>query len=705
MEVASTSQGLHPVAEPDAGTKDNGSKCIYDIDSQDDVHPQALTPLRYSRKPKSLKGVDQLHDVKKENVDHAAGNQDETEKNWEQSSCSVTAGRSVTISEVKMTSAANAVVYVYSPELLHISSQMEKIQGRAFLVHSLIAAYNLTSCLKVVPPRHATEKEILSFHSEEYVKFLHKVSQTDDDEKFEEEANQFGLTYDCPVHEGLYEYGSLTGGATLTAAECLLRGECLTAINWCGGWHHAKKDQASGFCYVNDIVLGILKLREKFDKVLYVDLDVHHGDGVEEAFCASTKVLTLSVHKKAAGFYPGTGDLLDVGVGKAKYYTVNVPLSDGIRDTEYVSLVCRILQKVKEVFIPDAVVCQCGADGLAGDPMDSFNLTHLALAKPLYFITNWKIPTLILGGVNKTKQPGELQSRQRLLVLLAHLAARNQYDNDVTVWSPQGRIHQIEYAMEAVKQGSATVGLKSKTHAILVALKRAPSELSAHQKKIIPIDDHIGVSIAGLTADARLLSNFMRSECLNSRYAYDRPLPVSRLVTTVGNKSQIPTQRYGRRPFGVGLLVAGYDEQGPHIYQTCPSANYYDCKAMAIGARSQSARTYVEKFLDKFQDCTLEELIKHGLLALRDTLPQEVELTTKNCSMGIVGKEMDFTIYDDDQMTDYLKLIEGEERSRAPAQAPEDQAAMDTQQEGEDQPPPPADPQAADPQAEERMDH
>lgn len=240
---------------------------------------------------------------------------------------------------------------------------------------------------------------------------------------------------------------------------------------------------------------------------------------------------------------------------------------------------------------------------------------------------------------------------------------RNQYDNDVTVWSPQGRIHQIEYAEEAVKQGSATVGLKSNTHAVLVALKRAPSELSAHQKKILPLDTHLGISIAGLTADARLLSKYMRTECLNSRFAYDTPLPVSRLVSMVGNKLQIPTQRYGRRPFGVGLLVAGYDEQGSHIYQTCPSANYFDCKAMAIGARSQSARTYLERRLTEFPNCTPEELIKHGLRALRDTLPNDVQLTTKNCSVGLVGKDTPFTIYDDEHIEQYLKLIEGEERS------------------------------------------
>ena len=272
---------------------------------------------------------------------------------------------------------------------------------------------------------------------------------------------------------------------------------------------------------------------------------------------------------------------------------------------------------------------------------------------------------------------------------------RNQYDNDVTVWSPQGRIHQIEYAMEAVKQGSATVALKSKKHAILVALKRAPSELSAHQKKILKIDDHVGVSISGLTADARLLSRFMRTECLNSRYAYDTSLPISRLVGMIGSKSQVPTQRYGRRPFGVGLLVAGYDDLGPHIYQTCPSANYFDCKAMAIGARSQSARTYLERQLDTFPDCSLDELIKHGLRALRDTLPNEVELTTKNCSLGIVGEGMDFTIFDDNGVENYLQMIEGEEKS-ASAGKEDEPTQMD--EDGDD-----AEPQVAEAQTEQQQ--
>ncbi|GAB6021546.1 Proteasome subunit alpha 1 [Chamberlinius hualienensis] len=272
---------------------------------------------------------------------------------------------------------------------------------------------------------------------------------------------------------------------------------------------------------------------------------------------------------------------------------------------------------------------------------------------------------------------------------------RNQYDNEVTVWSPQGRLHQVEYAMEAVKQGSATVGLKSNTHAILVALKRASSELSAHQKKIIPIDDHIGMSIAGLTADAHILSRYMRSECLNNRYSHDTAFPITRLVKNLGNKMQVCTQRYDRRPFGVGLLIAGYDDGGPHLFQCCPSANFFSCKAMAIGARSQSARTYLEKHLDEFKDGDLDELIKHGLRALRDTLPNEEELTTKNCSLAVVGKGANFVIYDDEAIAPFLQGIQGEERTRRPAQPDEKASPMDE----DGQPPrddsPPKDPAVA----------
>ena len=116
---------------------------------------------------------------------------------------------------------------------------------------------------------------------------------------------------------------------------------------------------------------------------------------------------------------------------------------------------------------------------------------------------------------------------------------RNQYDTDVTTWSPAGRLFQVEYAMEAVKQGSAAIGLRSKTHVVLACVNKANSELSSHQKKIFKVDNHIGVAIAGLTADGRVLSRYMRSECINYNYTYESPLPVGRLVVQLADKAQV----------------------------------------------------------------------------------------------------------------------------------------------------------------------
>jgi len=220
--------------------------------------------------------------------------------------------------------------------------------------------------------------------------------------------------------------------------------------------------------------------------------------------------------------------------------------------------------------------------------------------------------------------------------------------------------------MEAVKLGSATVGIKNGTHAVIVALKRAASELSAYQKKIYEIDDHLGMSMAGLTADARVISRYLRTECLNYKYVHDSPHPVTRLLTKLGNKMQTCTQRYDKRPYGVGLLIAGFDDAGPYVYQTCPSANFYNCKAMAIGSRSQSARTYLEKHLDEFAECSTDDLIAHALRSLRDTLPNESELSEKNVAIGLVGKDTRFREFDEEEMKKYLAVVVGEERRAAP---------------------------------------
>jgi len=225
---------------------------------------------------------------------------------------------------------------------------------------------------------------------------------------------------------------------------------------------------------------------------------------------------------------------------------------------------------------------------------------------------------------------------------------RNNYDNDSVTFSPQGRIFQVEYAAEAVKQGSVVVGIASKTHAVLVAIKRNAEELSSYQKKLFPIDEHVGIAIAGLTSDARVLSNFMKQQCLSHRLTYGRSMPVRTLVGLIGDRAQINTQHYGKRPYGVGLLVAGVDDRGPHLFEFQPSGMTEEMVAFAIGARSQMARTYLEKNVAAFADCGREELVRHGLRALRESLVQDRELTVENTSVGIVGAvpTQSFAVYD-----------------------------------------------------------
>ncbi|RSH81813.1 uncharacterized protein EHS24_008005 [Apiotrichum porosum] len=214
---------------------------------------------------------------------------------------------------------------------------------------------------------------------------------------------------------------------------------------------------------------------------------------------------------------------------------------------------------------------------------------------------------------------------------------RNSYDSDNTTFSPQGKLHQVEYALEAVKQGSAAIGLRSKTHAVLLTLKRSTGELATYQKKLIRIDDHVGIAIAGLTSDARVLSNSMRQQAMQSRMLYGRPIPVARIVQTIADKAQNNTQIYGRRPYGVGFLVIGEDETGPHLYEFSPSGTAFEYYAHSIGARSQSAKTYLEKNFESFETSDLPALINHGLSALADTLQQDKHLTTLNTSIAIIG--------------------------------------------------------------------
>lgn len=208
----------------------------------------------------------------------------------------------------------------------------------------------------------------------------------------------FNFGDDCPVFDGMWDYSCYYAGASLDAARKLINGQTDIAINWSGGLHHAKKSEASGFCYLNDIVMAILQLLRYHPRILYIDIDVHHGDGVEQAFHSTNRVMTLSFHKYDGLFFPATGNYDDIGGGLGKRYSLNVPLKDGIDDLSYTNLFKEVVNATIERYQPTAIVLQCGADSLAGDRLGCFSLNISAHGRCVELVKQFNLPLLVLGG-------------------------------------------------------------------------------------------------------------------------------------------------------------------------------------------------------------------------------------------------------------------------------------------------------------------
>ncbi|KAJ4016445.1 histone deacetylase [Fusarium irregulare] len=267
---------------------------------------------------------------------------------------------------------------------------------RIRLAHSLIMQYNLYQKMEIYRAKPATRGEMTQFHTDDYIDFLQKVTP-DNMDSFMREQGKYNVGDDCPVFDGLFEFCGISAGGSMEGAARLNRQKCDIAINWAGGLHHAKKCEASGFCYVNDIVLGILELLRFKKRVLYIDIDVHHGDGVEEAFYTTDRVMTVSFHKYGE-YFPGTGELRDTGIGQGKNYAVNFPLRDGITDVSYRSIFQPVIENVMKYYQPEAVVLQCGGDSLSGDRLGCFNLSMDGHANCVNFVKSFNLPTLVLGG-------------------------------------------------------------------------------------------------------------------------------------------------------------------------------------------------------------------------------------------------------------------------------------------------------------------
>ncbi len=232
-------------------------------------------------------------------------------------------------------------------------------------------------------------------HSARYLHALKIAGES----KFNAEALDMGIgTPDCAVFKGMYEAAALACGGTLAGADLILSNSADVVFHPAGGLHHAGAERASGFCYLNDVALACHRLAEEDKRVLYLDVDVHHGDGVQNAFYARNDVMTISFHQNGRTLFPGTGFADEIGIGAGKGYSVNVPLPVGTYDQAYMQAFRFIAIPLIKSYEPDVIVFELGADALAGDPLAHLCLTNNVYADIINHLLSFNIPILATGG-------------------------------------------------------------------------------------------------------------------------------------------------------------------------------------------------------------------------------------------------------------------------------------------------------------------
>jgi acetoin utilization protein AcuC len=246
-----------------------------------------------------------------------------------------------------------------------------------------------------IAPKPTVEDTLEKFHTPSYLHALQSAAKGN----FDIESLHMGIgTPDCPVFSDMYDYAALACGATLTAANTILSGDIDLAFNPSGGYHHAGPELAAGFCYINDVALACLILAEADKRVLYLDIDVHHGDGVQNAFYDRNDVITISLHENGKTLFPGTGFADETGTGDGKGYCVNVPLPVGTFDQAYMKVFSAIVLPLITAYEPTVIVFELGADALAGDPLAHLQLTNNTYADIIYSLLDFDTPLLMTGG-------------------------------------------------------------------------------------------------------------------------------------------------------------------------------------------------------------------------------------------------------------------------------------------------------------------
>ncbi|QHE53281.1 acetoin utilization protein AcuC [Pontibacillus sp. HMF3514] len=263
--------------------------------------------------------------------------------------------------------------FVYSDEITKYRFRDDHPfnQMRVILTYELLKDSKALDEENIIPPRLASDEELNLAHDKAYINAVKKASVG---ELSEDDGLEYGIgTEDTPIFENMHEAASLLVGGTLTAVESVMHGHAKHALNLGGGLHHGFQRKASGFCIYNDGAVAIQYLRKHYDvKVLYIDTDAHHGDGVQWAFYDDPNVCTLSIHETGRYLFPGTGNVNERGIKEGYGYSFNVPIDAFTEDESFQQVYESAFREVVEYFQPDVIVSQNGADAHVYDP-----LTHL----------------------------------------------------------------------------------------------------------------------------------------------------------------------------------------------------------------------------------------------------------------------------------------------------------------------------------------
>jgi len=260
-----------------------------------------------------------------------------------------------------------------------------------------------------IEPESVTPEMLYSIHDENYVNAIEALSKG----KKLKNDEMFGLgTLDNPVAKGMAEGARYQAGGTLLAARLLIKGEAKKVLQLGGGFHHAHKNLASGFCIYNDLALAIKEMTNYGWHVAYIDVDVHHGDGVQEIFYSDDKVMTISLHESGEYLFPGTGFIHELGQGMGRSLKLNVPLDPFTEGESYIEVMNGIIDPALKWFRPDALVVMVGADAHFSDPLADLMLTTIdyenIFRRILGFADNYsngKVMFTLGGGYSLTATP------------------------------------------------------------------------------------------------------------------------------------------------------------------------------------------------------------------------------------------------------------------------------------------------------------